>query len=88
MLDFDRREAAALPSPAPDRIEFCTIELSPLADGQFAVAVKHTVFDDAVFELIDQDIVSTRAVTLDEVMVLISHSLRTAFWPRAVPHLS
>ena len=90
MLESDRRSAAALPLPSPRPIEFCTIELCPLADGHFAVVVKHTVFDDAAFELVDQDIASARAVTLNEVMVLVAASLRTTFGPLspAVSHLS
>ncbi len=89
MLNSDRRSTAALQLPSPRPIEFCTIELCPLADGHFAVAVKHTVFDDAAFELVDQDIASARAVTLNEVMALVADSLRTAFSPLSppLPHL-
>lgn len=90
MLDSDYRSTAALQLPSARPIEFCTIELSPLADGHFAVAVRHTVFDNTALELVDRDIASARVITLDEVMVLVADSLRITFSPlsSALPHLS
>jgi len=64
------------PSPA---IEFITIQLAPLADGTIWVSMKVTVFDEAKFELLDQDVVDERVPTLDRVWPLLQSNLRPAW---------
>ena len=79
MLHTDRHEAVIVPSPEHEPIEFCTIALSPLADGHFFVSVKYTIFDEMSFELIDREIVSERKETIAAVLALVGDSLHTSF---------
>ena len=75
MLDI--QTGATAPPKAPTApIEFVTIQLMPLADGQLSVALKSTVFDDREFDLVDEEIVNERVTTLDELVALIRSHVR------------
>ena len=75
MLDIQTGATAPHNAPAPP-IEFVRIELMPLADGTLSVALKSTIFDEAEFDLVDQEIVSERVSTLDELVALVRAHVR------------
>jgi hypothetical protein len=54
-----------------ESVEFCRIELCPLADGKVLVSVTATTFDDEEPQLLDQEIISERVTTIDDVLALI-----------------
>jgi hypothetical protein len=75
MLDIQSGATAPPNVPTPP-IEFVTIQLMPLADGHLSVALKSTVFDETEFDLVDEEIVSERVTTLDELVALIRAHVR------------
>ena len=79
MLHTASHEAAIVPAPEHEPIEFCTIALSPLADGHFFVSVKYTIFDEIAFELIDREVVSERKETIAAVLAVVGDRLHTSF---------
>jgi hypothetical protein len=70
MLDIQTGATAPHSSPTPP-IEFFTIQLMPLSEGGISASLSSTTFDEADFELLDQDIANVRLSTLDELMALI-----------------
>ena len=79
MLHTASRDNDNVILPEHEPIEFCTVALSPLADGTFFVSVKITIFDEMAFELIDREIVSERKKTIAAVLALLGDSLHTSF---------
>ena len=75
MLDIQTGAPAPPNIPTPP-IEFVTIQLMPLADGHLSVALKSTVFDESELDLVDEEIVSERVTTLDELVALIRAHVR------------
>jgi hypothetical protein len=52
-------------------VEFFTIELSQLADGEILVAMMATTVDGEEPELLSQEIASERVASLDEALAII-----------------
>lgn len=74
---FDIRTSATAPSTfVPQPIEFITIQLTPLADGQLSVSLKSTVFDESEYELIDQDVVDERVTSVEGLLDLIKRHVQ------------
>jgi hypothetical protein len=81
MLDIYTGATAPPRFPSPP-IEFVTIQLMPLADGNLSVSLKSTVFDETEFDLLDQEIVCERVATIDDVLALIKAHVRIAPLPQ------
>jgi hypothetical protein len=65
---------SASPAPSPTvrkAVEFYTIELSHLADGDISVFMTATSVDEAEPQLLNQEIVSERVASLDDALALI-----------------
>jgi hypothetical protein len=52
-------------------VEFFTIELSQLADGEILIAMMATMVDGEEPELLSQEIASERVSTIDEALAVI-----------------
>jgi hypothetical protein len=72
MLDIQGRITAA-PSPP---LEFLRIELSPSSDGTVFVALTATVLDPDEPQLLDEEIVSDKVTTLDQLLQLLRTYVR------------
>ena len=59
------------PRPASTAVEFYTIALAQLADGDLSVLITATSVDDEEPQLLDREIVSERVPSLDEAFALI-----------------
>lgn len=68
MLDIQVRSHVAR-GPIPP-IEFFRIELTPLAEGRVSVHMTATTVDEEGPELLDQEIVSDRVASIDDVLAL------------------
>jgi len=78
MLDI---QVSACPARPPhSSIEFLRIELVPLARGHVAVQMTATTVDEQGPQLLDQEIVSEKVTSIDDVLSLIR--TRVAFVPR------
>ena len=81
MLDI--RAGASAPSKPPiPPIEFVTIQLMPLADGNISVLLKATRFDEVEFDLLDDEIANEHVTTIDEALTLIRANIRFASPPQ------
>lgn len=72
MLDIHGRSSAARITP----LEFLRIELSPSSDGTVFVALTATVLDPDEPQLLDQEIVSDKVATLDQLLQLLRTYVR------------
>ena len=76
MLQRDLAAAGVRPAP-PDphpSVEFYTVELTPLADGQLFVGVRATSCEPLPgddFELIDMEVAAERVATLESALAVI-----------------
>jgi hypothetical protein len=59
-------------------LEFFTIQLSPLADGNVFVAMTATTVDDQDAQLLNQEIASDRVATIDDALALITERVRAS----------
>lgn len=59
-------------------LEFFTIQLSPLADGNVFVAMTATMVDDQDAQLLNQEIASDRVATIDDALALIAERVRAS----------
>jgi hypothetical protein len=59
-------------------LEYFTIQLSPLADGDVFVAMTATTVDDQEAQLLSQEIASDRVATIDDALVLIAARVRAS----------
>jgi hypothetical protein len=69
--------AAAPPAPA---IQFYSVQLSPLADGQVSVAIGATLCEAVAeddFELVNMDVASARVASLEEALAVIRDAVTT-----------
>lgn len=57
-------------------VEFYTIELSQLPDGEVFVAMTATVVDDEEPQLLAQEIASQRVASIDDAIAVIRQGLR------------
>jgi hypothetical protein len=72
LLDIHGRSSAA---PAPP-LEFLRVELSPSSDGTVFVALTATVLDPDEPQLLDQEIISDKVTTLDQLLQLLRTYVR------------
>jgi len=56
-------------------IQFVHIEITPLIDGQYAVAMQATFLDEDELELIGQDLAHEHVDTLDEALAVIRQNV-------------
>ena len=73
---FDKHGPAAAAPINFKALEFFTIQLSPLADGNVFVAMTATTVDDQDAQLLNQEIASDRVATLDDALALIAERVR------------
>jgi hypothetical protein len=62
-------------------IQFYSVEITPLADGQMSVGMSATIcepVDEGDFELINMDMASTRVDTIDQALAVIREALHAA----------
>jgi hypothetical protein len=80
MLDIDGRPALRVPAIPPQMsgVQFYSIELTPLPDGQYFVGLTATLVDESDFAFVNQSIASDRVRSLDEALELISERVRSA----------
>jgi hypothetical protein len=72
LLDIHGRSSAAPAHP----LEFLRVELSPSSDGTVFVALTATVLDPDEPQLLDQEIVSDKVTTLDQLLQLLRTYVR------------
>lgn len=58
-------------------VEFYTIQLAQLADGAVYVSLTATMVDEEEPQLLNQEIVSERVVSIDDALVVIKKGLTT-----------
>jgi hypothetical protein len=76
MFENDSR---ASPAPVNFRsLEFFTIQLAPLEDGDVFVAITATTVDDQDAQLLNQEIASDRVATIDDALALIAERVRAS----------
>jgi hypothetical protein len=73
---FDKHGPAAAAPINFKALEYFTIQLSPLADGNVFVAMTATTVDDQDAQLLNQEIASDRVATLDDALALIAERVR------------
>jgi hypothetical protein len=59
-------------------IQFYSVEITPLADGQMSVGMSATICEplrDGDFELVSMDVASTRVETVDQALAVIREAL-------------
>jgi hypothetical protein len=59
-------------------VEFYTIQLAHLADGMIHVALTATTVDDTEPQLLSQELVSERVVSIDDALTVIKKRLSDA----------
>jgi len=74
MLDI--QTGASAPAHPNPPIEFVTIQLMPLAEGDISVSLTSTIFDETDLDLLDRDIAQERVTTIDELVALIRAHVR------------
>lgn len=75
MLDMTRRATAAPVPPPRTPVEFYTIELARLEDGNIFVGLTATSFDEQEPQLLDQEIAAERVATIDDALALVRASV-------------
>lgn len=66
---FDIRSGATAPSSLS--LQFVTLQLTPLADGQLSVCLKTTFVDEAEFEFVDQEAADERVTSIEGLLDFI-----------------
>lgn len=56
-------------------VEFYTIELAQLADGSFGISMIATSVDDEEPQLLSQELVNGRVISIDEALAVIRDGL-------------
>ncbi len=59
-------------------LEFFTIQLSPLADGNVFVAMTATTVDEEEAQLLNMEIAADRVATIDDALALIAERVRAS----------
>jgi len=65
----------------PRPIQFYSVEITPLADGQMAVGVSATIcepVEEGDFELVGMDLASTRVETIEQALAVIREAFTAA----------
>ena len=71
-MSFDTLAQA---NPRASPIQFVNIEITPLIDGQYAVAMQATFLDEDELELIGQDLANEHVDTLEEALAVIRQNV-------------
>jgi hypothetical protein len=69
MMSLDTHVVAKAPASYP--LQFINIELTPLIDGRFSVALHATLLDEEQLDFIGEDLAHEHVKTLDEALALI-----------------
>lgn len=76
MLDIQgRTPAVPVPPPCSD-VQFYSLELTPLPDGQLHVGFTATLVDEVELEFVNQQIASDRVASIEDVVALIRQHVR------------
>lgn len=78
-MSFDTRSGVDAPASLP--IQFGHIEITPLIDGEFSVAMQATLLDEEQLEFVGQDLAHERVKSLDEALAVIRQNVG----PLAIP---
>ena len=62
-------------APGTYPLQFINIEITPLIDGKYSVAMQATLLDEEQLELIGQDLAHEHVQTLDEAMTIIRRNV-------------
>jgi len=62
-------------TPATYPLQFIHIEITPLIDGKYSVAMQATLLDEDQLEFIGQDLAHEHVQTLDEAMTIIRRNV-------------
>ncbi len=68
-MSFDNPAGTNTPAPLP--IQFVHIEIAPLLDGHYSVAMEATRLDEEHLEFVGQDLTHERVSSLDAVLHVI-----------------
>ena len=67
--------ATGATAPATHTLQFINIEITPLIDGKYSVAMQATLLDEEQLEFIGQDLAHEHVKTLDEAMTIIRRNV-------------
>ncbi|MGA8615989.1 MAG: hypothetical protein WB760_30750 [Xanthobacteraceae bacterium] len=67
--------ATGATAPATHPLQFIHIEITPLIDGKYSVAMQATLLDEEQLEFIGQDLAHEHVKTLDEAMSIIRRNV-------------
>jgi hypothetical protein len=67
--------ATGTTAPASHPLQFIHIEIAPLIDGKYSVAMQVTLLDEEQLEFIGQDLAHEHVRTLDEAMTVIRRNV-------------
>jgi hypothetical protein len=62
-------------APAPYPLQFIHIEITPLIDGKYSVAMQATLLDEEQLQFVGQDLAHEQVKTLDEAMTIIRRNV-------------
>lgn len=62
-------------APVTYPLQFIDIQITPLVDGAYSVAMQATLLDEGQLEFIGQDLAHERAMTLDEALRIIRQNV-------------
>lgn len=68
-MSFDKRAGTKAPASLP--LQYVSIELMPLAGGQFSVAMQATLLDEQVLEFVGEDLAHAQVGTIEEALAII-----------------
>jgi hypothetical protein len=72
-MSLDIPAGAAAPANYP--LQFINIEITPLIDGQYSVAMQATLLDEDQLQFVGQDLAHEHVKTLDEAMTIIRRNV-------------
>ena len=72
-MSLDTVAGAAAPVTHP--LQFINIEITPLIDGKYSVAMQATLLDEEQLEFIGQDLAHEHVKTLDEALTIIRRNV-------------
>ena len=67
--------SAGADPPAPYPLQFIHIEITPLIDGKYSVAMQATLLDEEQLQFVGQDLAHEHVKTLDEAMTIIRRNV-------------
>jgi hypothetical protein len=62
-------------APATYPLQFIHIEITPLIDGKYSVAMQATLLDEEQLQFVGQDLAHEHVKTLDEAMTMIRRNV-------------